>query len=124
MDIKLPNRLGRVDRDTAAFDAVGPTLVPEWMNGLAYDPIGGVLYGLNPGTKSLYRIDRATGRATAVGTPGQLGFGNPNGLAFDPVGGVLYGTDNFSNALFSINTATGVGTRVATITGGDKALHG
>jgi len=124
VDITLPNRLLRIDRDTAASEVVGATNVPEWMNGLTYDPVGNVLYGLNPGTKSLYRIDRTTGRATVVGTPGRLGFGNANGLAYDPIARVLYGTDNFTNALFTIDTATGVGTRVADITGGFTEIEG
>jgi hypothetical protein len=77
------------------------------------------LFGATAGGGStasdLYRIDPATGAATAVGPIGNA----VTGLAQDPTSGVLYGvTANSVNAprdLLTINTSTGAGTVVGSL---------
>ena len=94
------------------------------MNGLAYDSLGDVLYGINPLQDQLFVIDRVSGAAQPIGSPGDLGFPNANGLTFDSVNRILYATDNNTNSLFTIDTATGTGHFVATIGGGFSAIEG
>lgn len=82
----------------------------------AAEPIGYVA-----GFDTLYRIDLATGRATAVGG---IGFNDVEGLAFAP-DGTLYGVadatagagSGVTDLLIRINPATGAGTLVAPLAG-------
>jgi len=114
-----------LDRATGADTLTGP-YVPGVvaMNGLAYDAMHGILYGISPHTDRLYTIDPVTAQVGPVGQPGDLGFGNANGLAYDPTAGVLYGTDNFTNTLFTIDPGTGLGSPVGTIGGGFSNVEG
>ena len=77
--------------------------------------------GYTAGFDTLYRIDLATGRATAVGG---IGFNDVEGLAFAP-DGTLYGVadatagagSGVTDLLIRINPATGAGTLVAPLAG-------
>jgi hypothetical protein len=75
--------------------------------GLAYDPVGNVLYGVDAGTNELLQIDPSTGAATAIG-----------GLGFDLVdGGLAWATDTStlylsSDALYEVDVTTGAATSV------------
>jgi len=75
--------------------------------GLAYDPVGDVLYGVDAGSNQLLRIDPATGAASVVG-----------GLGFDLVdGGLAWATDTgtlylSSSALYAVDTTTGAASSV------------
>jgi len=113
-----------INRDTAAWSMIGPTNAGGNMNGIAYDAVHNLLYGINPASDQLFTINLGTGAATAVGAPGSLGYSSANGLAYDPVAEVLYATDNSANQLFRINVSTGVGTAVATISGGFSQIEG
>jgi hypothetical protein len=89
---------------------IGPT--GQFIVGLAYDSLGGILYASSP--TDLYTIDTATGLATLVGS---LGVAEPaNGLAFDPDSLTLF--LNGGNSLYSVNTGTGA----ATLIGPNSAL--
>jgi hypothetical protein len=91
---------------------IGPT--GQFIVGLAYDSVGGILYGSGP--SDLYTIDTATGVASLVGS---LGIAEPaNGLAFDPDSLTLF--LNGGNSLYSVNTGTGA----ATLIGPNSALAG
>ncbi len=57
----------------------------------------------------LYRIDLATGTATAIGA---AGFSDIESLALHPHTGVLYGVDDFTNQLVTINPITGAATAI------------
>jgi DNA-binding beta-propeller fold protein YncE len=79
------------------------------VQGLAYDPAAGVLYGSDVTYDQLVKIDPTTGWATPVGP---LGFANVQGLAFDPIGGTLFGSDPAAEQLLSIDVATGAATAI------------
>ncbi len=102
--------LGSIDRTTGAWTTIGSQGISGSITGLAFDPVGGVLYGCSPSNNSLYTLDRSTGFATLVGP---TGFSNINGLAFDTSTNTLYCTDLNNNALFTVDVATGSGTLVA-----------
>lgn len=89
---------------------IGPT--GQFIVGLAYDSVGGILYGSSP--TDLFTIDTATGAATLVGSFGIDAIAN--GLAFDPDSLTLF--LNGSNSLYSVNTGTGA----ATLIGSNAAL--
>jgi hypothetical protein len=77
------------------------------LNGLAYDPITGKMYGA--GSYDLYVINMSNGGQTYVGP-----FNNGGvivGIAFDG-GGNLYGEDIGTDSLYSINTLTGAATLI------------
>jgi hypothetical protein len=78
------------------------------LNGLAYNPVNGKLYGAS--SYDLYEIDMETGNQTYIG-----GFGSgPNimiAIAFDMYG-VLYGWDVGNDSLWIIDTESGNATLV------------
>lgn len=119
------SKLYALDRSTGAGTEIG-FYVPsvESMNGLAYDAVHDVMYGISPARDRLYRICPTTADVTPIGSSGDLGFGNANGLAYDPVHEVLYGSDNTTNSLFTIDTTTGRGCLVAQIGGGFSNVEG
>ena len=79
-------------------------------------------FGYAVGFSTLYRIDLATGRATAVGDG--IGYNDVEGLAMAP-DGTLFGVadatagngSGLSDLLIRIDTANGTGTLVAALTG-------
>ena len=77
------------------------------LNGLAYDPITGKMYGA--GSYDLYTINMSNGGQTYVG-PFSTG-GLMIGIAFDGEGN-LYGEDLGTDSLYSINTLTGAATLI------------
>ncbi len=84
------------------------------ITGLGYDQDGNVLYGIAGATGQLYRINTATGAATAIGTPRG---NNVGALDFDPESDTLYGLDDATagSRLIRVNTATGVQTVVGSL---------
>jgi hypothetical protein len=89
----------------ATIGGVGTSLIALELDG------SGQLWGVGYNDQILYRINKATGAATAVGN---TGVSNVMDLAFD-ASGVLYATVN--NVLYRVNTATGATTVAANITG-------
>lgn len=87
---------------------------PDSMVSIAFDPVGGKLYGntsvgFGAPFEALYEIDPATGNTTFVG---RILFDNVFALAFDQAGG-LYGVSDASDEFISISTATGNGALIA-----------
>ncbi|MEO1529386.1 MAG: hypothetical protein AAFX06_28530 [Planctomycetota bacterium] len=71
----------------------------------------GVLFSVRSDVDdTLYRIDRTTGVATAIGNG--VGFADVEGFAFDPLTGALFAADDASNQLITIDVTTGIGTAI------------
>ena len=89
----------------------------EDVEGLAFDPNTGTLYGSDTDSDQLIAIDVQTGVGTAIGP---LGFDDVVGLAFDRNTNTLYGTDSGSSSsyrLISIDVRTGAGTSIGGVAG-------
>jgi len=94
---------------------VGPTGLPFLVEGdLAFNPVDGMLYGLQDGgtsllERNLFRINTANGSATIIGSLGTTG--DYSAMAFTPAG-VLYvvddrpNNDDLANAVLSIVDAS------------------
>jgi len=97
-----------VDETTGTMTYVG-NAGTGGLNGLAYDPISGILYGGS--VTNLYTIDQGTGVATLVGPFNGLGW--MISIACDGFGN-MYGIDlDLSDAPFySISTSTGAATLI------------
>ena len=107
-----------INPDTAVPAPIG--FLPDFFDGLAYDPVNDVLYGVNSvggANDQIFILDRQTAEATPLGDPGALGIEFPGPLAFDPTRGILYIIDNLTDDLYSVDTTTGIGTLLTTITG-------
>ena len=85
------------------------------LTGLTHDPVGGMLWGCNPGTDDLWSIDPSTWTATLIGT---FDLSGVQALAYTPYG--LYGLDNATDQLVLIDTGTAACTPVGAL-GFDKA---
>jgi len=101
-----------VDPNTGSQVAAGQ--VSPFMNGMAFDPTTGFLYGvrtgLGPGTDKLYRITFPGGATTLIGS---LGLGLPIGdITFDESGNLfgVVGENTAPNQLVSIDKTTGAAT--------------
>jgi hypothetical protein len=98
---------------TGVATAIGSYSTGIGIYDLAYDPVGGILYGVSGST--LYTISTSSGGLTAVGN---LGVSSATmGLAFDATTGKLYLNKADSAQLYTVNTATGL----ATLTGSNAA---
>ena len=87
---------------------------PDKMVSIAFDPVGGKLYGntsagFGAPFDALYEINPATGSTTFIG---RILFDNVFALGFDQ-SGKLFGVSDATDDLISINTATGNGTFIA-----------
>jgi len=100
------------DIDLETFDACAIGDGGVGLNGLAYNPVTGKLYGAS--SKDLYEIDMTTGEQTHIGSFGIDNFSSMIAIAFD-LDGICYGWDvKFSgNAiLYTINLESGEATEV------------
>jgi DNA-binding beta-propeller fold protein YncE len=86
------------------------------VEGLAFDPNTGTLYGSDTLRDKLVRINRTSGAVTPIGL---LGFGDVAGLAFNPATNTLYGVDNATDRLIRISTVTGAGTAIGALGSSD-----
>jgi len=102
--------LGTIDSGTGAWTLIGTQGIPanESINGMAYDNVNGILYGINTGVNILVTINETTGFASNVGS---TSGGQFNGLAYNPNLGVLYSV-NTNDELFSINPGSGASTLI------------
>lgn len=66
--------------------------------GLAYDPLGNVLYLTSTGNDSLYSVDLATGNATLIGAYGDTSI-VMHGLEWDSSTGKLFGLSSHNQGL-------------------------
>lgn len=111
---------GSISTSDAAWNQIGASGLG--MNGMAYNAIDDVFYGVSPSTDMVYTIDPRTGRANSLGD--RLNYDNVNGLAYDPNSGTLYATDNNTNDLMFVDLNNGRSNRIATIGGGIREIEG
>ncbi len=102
---------------TGAATKVADINTTTRMVSLAFDPVGGKLYGntsigFGAAADTLYEINPANGNVTPLGT---INFPNVFALAFDQ-SGKLFGVSNDARQLVSINTTSGAGTLIAALT--------
>jgi len=88
-----------IDESTGTMTLIGGGGIS--LNGLAYDPTNGVMYGAS--SYDLYTINMSSGAQTLVGP---FNAGVMIGIAFDGKG-TLYGEDIGTDCLYSINTLNG-----------------
>ena len=103
---------------SVTFTEVGETGLGS-LFGIAIDPLTGVLYGVNGGDDSLYRIDTTTAAPTLVGPVGQT-LGLIGGMDFSADGQTLLLSD--AGELFRIDKTTGLGVAAGDTTRNDSAL--
>jgi len=103
-DVENSN-IWEIDKETGAMYKIGDSGVG--LNGLAYDPSSGTLYGC--GNENLYTIYQPSGDATLVG-PFNTG-GIMIGIACDE-NGKLFGVDIETDSLYEIDTGTGDATLI------------
>jgi len=107
-------RLWQFDLATGTASLVTGQLAPS-MDGLAFDPATGILYGVSQIAYGLYTIDPLSGLTTMLSAGNSLiGQGRPDiaGLAFTPDGSLwLAAVGN----LYSIDKVQGTATLVGTI---------
>jgi sugar lactone lactonase YvrE len=108
-----------VDPTTAAATLVGtgfgPVASPSTgvgINGLGYDPVNDMLYGVAGARNELYTIDFNLGTVSLVGSLGPAWTGGDVGVDFDPVNGLLLAINTVQDTLFTINTSSGLATAV------------
>ncbi|MDQ6807887.1 MAG: DUF4394 domain-containing protein [Verrucomicrobiota bacterium] len=94
--------------DTGTSQRIGTTGVA--IDGLAFDPTNGTLYGIGQGDCTLYTINQSNGAATAVATI-SVAFNSPiSAIAFSP-NGTLFA--NLDDRLYQVNKTTGAATAVS-----------
>ncbi len=105
-------RLYTVNIETGQVSFVGPTNDSGGTNifieGLAYDPNGNILYGYSQTTSILHIINKATGAVSNLG--GAQANVQISGIDFDPITNKLYGIDDNPAAgsrLVTISTNNG-----------------
>lgn len=118
----LPNAFG-------SGDGADGLLSFSDVDGLAFDPLTGILYGTHRRGSTndvLFQIDLATGRAipdafgvgqdyVVIDTEANVGFADVDDIGIDPAGGQMYGIANDGGAndrLVKIDKATGAVTDV------------
>jgi hypothetical protein len=102
---------------------IGTLSTTALVNGLAYDPFAGTLYGISLATGQLFAINTTTAAANPVGAPGG---GNVAALEFDPSRRTLFGIDDAvgGSRLVSINTTTGAQTVIGNLGAGITDCNG
>lgn len=110
------NRLYQFDPVSGVAAAGALLNSPDDMVSLAFDPVGGKLYGntafgFGAPFDALYEINPVTGNCTFIG---RILFENVYALGFDQVGN-LFGIADTSNQFISINTTTGNGSLIANL---------
>ncbi len=121
--VDLDRKLYTADPGSGAFVLLGTiTGVSVNLNGLAYDPVGDVLYTLAQSNGQLYTVNKTTLAATAVGSPGG---GTVGALEWDTKHGGLYGINDAGGSKFiTINTATGAQSLVGALGAGATDCNG
>lgn len=108
------NELFTVDPATGAATSAAVLDSPDNMTSIAFDPVGGKLYGntsigFGAPFDALYEINPATGSTTFIG---RILFDNVFALGFDQ-GGNLFGVSDATDDLISIDLTSGNGTFIA-----------
>jgi hypothetical protein len=110
------NQLFEFNPVTGAATLVSTMNSPNNMVSLAFDPVGGKLYGntsvgFGAPFDALYEIDPGSGNTTFVGN---ILFQDVFALSFDQTGN-LFGVSDTTDQLISINTTTGNGSLIAAL---------
>jgi MYXO-CTERM domain-containing protein len=113
----LSERLFRVDPATAQAELVGEIGGGAYgdLEGLGYDPVNDVLYGISDDAQQFLAIDPATADAVALDV--NLPDDQWRGLTFDPVSGVAYATSVTPSRLYRIDPLAGTTTFIDTLDG-------
>jgi hypothetical protein len=100
--------LYRIDLMTGVATPVGTGVGFGDVEGLAFDPLTGSLFGIDgDDARKLITIDMTTGQGTEVGPLGYSEITNP-GLAIDAAGNIFTVTTSYNGAeLYSVNRDTG-----------------
>lgn len=116
-------RIDTITGQATFIGSIGVTIGRDNVDGLAFNPSSGILYGCISGQDylgGLVAIDTTTGHGTLIATTQPL-----TDIAFEPETGVLYGIDNgigvHPDALYRLNPVTGQASLVGT-TGLDNEL--
>ena len=112
----MDSELYRIDTSTGVKTLIGTTLGMR-IGGADFDPVSGVLYGVELSAFTLQRlvtIDTTTGTATTVATLSDVGV--IGSIAFAP-GGALIGS-SLNNILFDIDKTTGAVSNQRSLSGG------
>lgn len=102
-----PHKLYRIDLEAGLTKAIGP-IGPE-VEGLAFDPVTGSLFGVQESGNRLIRIDSERGAVAPIGALDTV-VGDM-GLAFDG-DGALWMSAETPTKLFSVDPASGAATSV------------
>lgn len=102
------DQLYSIDLATGTATAIGATGFSD-IEGLAFNPLNGLLYGVDDVTDTLVTINTTTGAATAVGALGAT-F-TDIGLAFDNAGNLFMSNDAPGN-FYSVDPTTGAATLI------------
>lgn len=106
------NQLYEIDLGTGVATAIGSAGLSN-IEGMSFNPVNGLLYGIDDATGELVTINIATGATTVVATTGVPTNEDP-GLAFD-AGGNLYVSTDFSNILYRVDITTGATTTIGSL---------
>ena len=101
------NYLYEINLQSGVTTQVGPLGISDDFEGLAYNPLNGLLYAAGDSSRKLYRINSSTGAATEIGALEVSG--SEYGLTFDAAG-QLYLIDDVN--LYSVDTQTGTATLI------------
>lgn len=104
-------QLIRIHPTSGRGTVIGP--VGFSVNGLAFDPAAGILYGSVANIRKLITIDTSTGQGTIradLRWPNNQVIQDCAGLAYDASARILYGVDGATDKLIRINPTTGIGT--------------
>jgi len=102
-----------VDLATGQASVVGPFEIVSNVTGLAYDPVGNVMYGISAIGDALYTIDIELGTATLVGEFGLDDSLVMHGLTYDSKTNTLYSSASSQKNLYTIDVTTGTASVVA-----------
>jgi len=80
----------------------GATGTPN-LEGLAWDPVTGLLFATRGDTRELYTVDPSTGATTLVG---DTGIDSPLGAEIDPIDGTLYVASSTLQQLYKVDKTT------------------
>lgn len=104
----------KIDNKTGLMTLIGdydPLSQGISLNGIAYDPITGLMYGCT--NKELFIINMTNGASNLVGSFG-LTSSVMIGITFDN-NGMLYGEDTYTDSLYQINISTGTATLIGSL---------
>ena len=106
------DELVRIDMNTGQGTSMGPIPFSD-VNALAFDPDSRTLYGIDLDTDTLFTLEPAGVKSTAVAQLDQNR--RIRSLALDTSTGTLYGVDTLSSSLLTIDRVSGAITEVGKV---------